>query len=183
MYGYDVSFGKNSYMGMHSKIRAKKGAKIQVGENVSFGNNTLLSCNIGGLLVIGDNCNSRDNIYLEVCTNAKMIFSERVFMNRNSIFVSANMVSIGYNVSFGPNVCIYDHNHVVKRDADNDWDITTTGTVNIGANAWIGANVCLLKNSNIGHNTVVSAGAVISNNNIEANKIVIQKRQNYIKEL
>ena len=37
-----------------------------------------------------------------------------------------------------------------------------TGSIIIGRNVWIGNNVTILKNSEIGENTIVATGAVVS---------------------
>ena len=76
----------------------------------------------------------------------------------NCYLDARNGVIFGKNVWVGPNVSIismnhdiYDYNKYIKSDP-----------IKISDNCWIGANVTILPGVNIGHNTVVGAGAVVT---------------------
>ena len=64
---------------------------------------------------------------------------------------------------FGNNVVIIDHNHLIKIDkvAGDEFE---KAQVKIGNNVWIGANTVILQGVEIGDNSVVAAGAVVTKN-------------------
>lgn len=121
----------------NASIKGRKG-HITLGK-VLINENAFICCSNKGIITIEDN----------------------VTINRNTIIVSKESISIGQGTSIGPNVCIYDHNHQITNDGFKKNEFSTS-QITIGKNVWIGANVCILKGSQIGDNSVISAGAVIS---------------------
>ena len=81
---------------------------------------------------------------------------------------------IGDNTIFGPNVVIYDNDHIIRdgKIIDNEFE---TEPVIIGANVWIGAGAIILKGAVIEDNCVIAAGSVVTRK-VESNNIMIQKR-------
>jgi acetyltransferase-like isoleucine patch superfamily enzyme len=81
--------------------------------------------------------------------------------NNNIFICAANYIEIGSDTLIGQFVTIMDHEahglHPLHRR-----DIGVIGKVIIGENVWIGNNVIILKDSKIGENSVVAAGAVVS---------------------
>ena len=62
-------------------------------------------------LKIGRGLHTRKNVLCAVRDNARLTFGDNVFINRNTIIVARESISIGSNVTIGPNVCVYDHDH------------------------------------------------------------------------
>lgn len=128
-----------------------KNSKISIGRKAYFRENSRLSVNNGGILIIGD----------------------RVFINRNCMITSKDMVLIGDNTTIGPNVVIVDHDHVIRKYTQIEG--FTKSKIIIGRNVWIGANVIILKGTIIGDNCVIAAGTILSGV-IPDNKVVYQER-------
>ena len=84
-------------------------------------------------------------------------------------------MQIGKNVSFGPNVVMFDHNHVMHKECGARNAEFTYGEIVIGDNAWIGAGTIVLAGSHIGRNCVIAAGSVVKGT-IPDNTMMIQKR-------
>jgi len=80
----------------------------------------------------------------------------------NNIFVcSSNYIEIGDNTLIGQYVTIMDFEaHGIAPDKRRQ--LGEIGKIIIGRNVWLGNNVTILKNSEIGDNTIVAAGAVVS---------------------
>ena len=104
-----------------------------------------------------------------VATNGRCEFSaysgtidigNHVSFNRNALLVSREAIQIGDGCSFGPNVCIYDHNH--RFDENGIAEGFKTNTIVIGKKCWIGAGTIILKNAKIGDGCVIGAGCVIN---------------------
>jgi acetyltransferase-like isoleucine patch superfamily enzyme len=92
---------------------------------------------------------------------SKIIIGSNVSANNNLILCSANLIEIGDDTLIGQGVCIVDHEaHGI--DPAKRRQLGDIGMVKIGRNVWIGNNVTILKNSEIGENTIVAAGAVVS---------------------
>ena len=70
-------------------------------------------------------------------------------------------VTIGDNVLFGPNVCIYTAGHPIHpeiRNSGYEYGIPIV----IGDNVWIGGSSVILPGVKIGSNTVIGAGSVVT---------------------
>ena len=122
----------------------------------------------------------RPNVYFACKKGARILLGDNVFINRNSIIICHNEITIGDGSSIGPNVCIFDHDHkygkngVIKGFVD--------GSVRIGKNVWIGAGAIILRDSDIGDNCIIGAGTVVKGH-IPDNKMVLSKGGNSITDL
>jgi len=86
---------------------------------------------------------------------------DNIATNNNIFICAANNIEIGANTLIGQNVTIMDFEaHGIHPDKRSK--IGEVGKVKISKNVWIGNNVTILKNSSIGVNTIVAAGAVVS---------------------
>ena len=84
------------------------------------------------------------------------------------------MIKIGNNVTIGPGVYIYDHDHDGKGGY-------ITKSIVIEKDVWIGAGCIILKGVRIGAGAVIAAGSVITKN-VPPQNILLQKRNvEYIK--
>jgi acetyltransferase-like isoleucine patch superfamily enzyme len=92
---------------------------------------------------------------------SKIKIGNNVTTNNNLFFCAANYIEIGDDSLIGQNVCIMDHEaHGI--DPAKRRQLGEIGSVVIGQNVWLGNNVSILKNSEIGDNTIVATGAVVS---------------------
>lgn len=115
---------------------------IAIGDGVVLGRNTILSCK-GGSIEIGDNTN----------------------ISANCMLLSETLLSIGKNVLVaGMTYIVAGGNHGIER---TDIPIirqpcTSKGGVRIEDNCWLGANVAVLDGVTIGRDSVIGAGAVVT---------------------
>lgn len=92
---------------------------------------------------------------------SKIKIGNNVATNNNLFFCAANYIEIGDDTLIGQNVTIMDHEaHGI--DPEKRRQLGEIGEVIIGKNVWLGNNVSILKNSEIGDNTIVAIGAVVS---------------------
>lgn len=134
-----------SLISLHSVIRTFNNGQIQIGYKSTISSNSEITAR-GGKIIIGEKC----------------------FINRNSIISSHEMIKIGNNVTIGPGVYIYDHDHDGKGGY-------ITNKISIGNGVWIGAGCIILKGITIGDNAVIGAGTLVCNS-IPENTTVVQKR-------
>lgn len=157
-----ISFWRINY---HPLIRFKSHINITVDTNsrISIGNGTLIAANSS----------------LSATDGGQLTLGNMIGINRNSMIICHNCISIGDNTIMGPNVCIYDHDHLFtsKRGViRNDYK---TSAVHIGKNCWIGAGTTILRGSIINDNCIIGAGCVIKGT-YPSGSIIIQKRNEII---
>lgn len=104
------------------------------------------------------------NVLLKTYKHGKIIICENVELNGTTI-ISADSVYIGRDTMIGNNYFISDTdihstNPLLRLEV-------CTGNVNInevwiGENVWIGSNVIILKGVNIGDNSIIGIGSVVT---------------------
>lgn len=101
-------------------------------------------------------CNS--DLYLE-CYLGELNIGSASF-NRNCIISCRYKIDIGNNCCFGPNVSVYDHDHVYGLNGvvPNKYKCSE---VIIEDGCWICAGVIILRGTHIGKNSIIEAGAVV----------------------
>lgn len=93
--------------------------------------------------------------------SARIEIGNNVATNNNIMLCAANYIEIGDDTLIGQYVTIMDHEaHGIH--ADKRRGLGQIGKVIIGKNVWLGNNVVVLKNSEIGDNSIVATGAVVS---------------------
>lgn len=118
----------------------------------------------------------------QIATNGGSIYiGKGVNFNHNCMCVSYKSIVIGNDCSFGPNVCIYDHDHAFNSNGKIKGAFKSSEII-IEDNVWIGANSVILRGSHIGANSVIGAGSIIKGY-IPPNSLVTQKRCTNISEL
>ncbi len=131
-------------------LYTERGGKITVGGRSGIESNTVIKAN-GGSVSIGRGC----------------------FINRNSMIVSHEKIQIEDDVTVGPGVCIYDHDH----DGNGGY---VSAPITIRKGAWIGAGCILLKGVTIGEDAVVAAGTVVTKD-VPAGHTAYQPRETRLK--
>ena len=140
------------------EIRLHEGG-INLSKGVLIASNSVISATDGGKLSIG----------------------KMVGINRNSMIMRHDKVSIGDNTIMGPGVYIYDHDHVFDSNDGVRRNEYVTAPITIGKNCWIGANTVILRGTTIGDNCLIAAGSVVKGNYPDGS-VVIQKREEIIKQ-
>lgn len=103
------------------------------------------------------------------------------YVNSNSICVSMGNIKIGEDVIIGPNVMIYDHDHMFNENGIVK-GYYKVGKISIGNNVWIGAGAIILRDTVIGDNCIIGAGTTVKGS-IPNNSIVTNERKMKIKKL
>ena len=143
--------------------------RIILAANVRFDQVTLFQG--AGMVEIGERCtfgfrlggfHRGGSIELQArYKNAKIRIGENVSTNNNIFLCAANYIEIGKNTLIGQNVSIMDHEaHGI--DPERRRELGEIGKVIIHPNVWVGNNVSILKNSEVGENSIVAAGAVVA---------------------
>lgn len=138
------------------------------------------NCGKNSSIVIG-RIDVSENFHLSAIGGGRLEIGMGVFVNRNCTFVARDRIKIGDKCSFGPNVCIYDHDHAFGK-ARRNGEAFKTAPVSIGNNCWVGANTVILRGTTIGDNCVIGAGCVVKGN-IPPDSLVTSGRELEIKNI
>jgi acetyltransferase-like isoleucine patch superfamily enzyme len=141
---------------------------IRLSTKIHIGNNGFIS--IGSINVL-------NNVHIS-CSSGELSIGNCVSFNRNCIIVCRKKIQIGDNCQFGPNVCIYDHDHLYNENGVSQDQFKCSDIV-IGKGCWIGAGCIILRGTHIGENTVIEAGMVVKGN-VPANSVVMSSRESRI---
>lgn len=136
----------------------------------------------GGGLFIGKYVKLMDDSVIAVRKTGRLNIEDGVSIGRWNSLVCHDNIHIGKNTILGPNVLIYDHDHVFNGGNGVEKKKFTTAPIEIGDNCWIGANVVILKGTKIGNRCVVGAGCVLKGNYPD-DSIIIQKRETEINRI
>ncbi len=120
----------------------------------------------GGVIRLKSGCCIEGNTLLQA-TRGTIHLGRNVYVNRNSMIICRESISIGNNTSIGPNVCIYDHDHDYKM---GNGEMLTTSVV-IGDNVWIGSGCIILRGTIIESGCVIGAGTILKGH-VSANSLI-----------
>lgn len=146
--------------------------KIDVKGFLNLNGDTKLSIKSGGHISLGKGVLTYHNVHFSA-VGGNLVIGDRVSFNRNCIVICRDSIKIGERCIFGPNVCIYDHDH--KYGVDGIENGYKTSKIVIGSGCWIGANVIILRGSSIGDGCVIGAGTIVKGN-IPEKSIVTNER-------
>lgn len=103
------------------------------------------------------------------------------YANFNCIILDCNLVTIGDNVLFAPNVQVYTATHPVDV-ADRIAGKEMAYRIEIGDNVWIGGGSIILPGVKIGKNTTIGAGSVVTKD-VPANSVAVGNPCRVIKQI
>lgn len=138
--------------------KLRRGRALHFGGIPSMDRNTRINLKKGNLS-IGRGFRMKPGAYIAVVNGGNLAVGDHVAINRNSMIICHESITIGDNCFFGPNVMIYDHDH--KFGYDGIVPGYRTSPVTIGKNCWLGAGVVVLRGTRIGEGCVIGAGCVV----------------------
>lgn len=108
---------------------------------------------------VGDYCEIEAPLFCDYGSN--IYCGENLFINTGCVILDCNTVTFGDNVQIGPSVQIYTATH------PTDPKVRLSGKesalpIKIGDNVWLGGGVILCPGVNIGNNSTIGAGSVVT---------------------
>ncbi|MCI0446277.1 sugar O-acetyltransferase [bacterium] len=96
------------------------------------------------------------------CDYGKQIeLADGVYINMNCIFLDPTFIRIGSQTLIGPNVQLYTAFHPIDA-ATRVSGPELASPISIGKRVWIGGGAIILPGVNIGDNTTIGAGSVVT---------------------
>ncbi|MGA4516245.1 acyltransferase [Solibacillus silvestris] len=151
-----VNYGKKLLLKGIPIIFNSKGAKLEIGSNVTI-NSSFLS-NLVGL--------HQRTIIITRTPGAKIKIGNNVGISGATIY-ARDCINIGNNTLIGGNTKIIDNDfHSVDPDIRRiaPHEFMGVKSIDIGENVFIGCNSIILKGTKIGDNSVIGAGSVVIGN-------------------
>ncbi len=152
----------------------KKGANIEIGENVTIKSSFL--SNLVGLY--------SKTIIVTRNADAKITIGNNVGISGATIY-ARNNIEIGDNTLIGGNTKILDNDfHPIEIEArnNNDKEKILSKPIKIGKDCFIGCNSIILKGTQLGDGCVVGAGAIVSGK-FESHSIIAGNPAKVIRKL
>ena len=87
---------------------------------------------------------------------------DHFFANSNCFFMDDAKITFGDHVFIGPNCAFYTAQHPIHPIQRNR-KIERALPISVGNNVWFGGNCVVLPGVNIGSNTVIGAGSIVTN--------------------
>ena len=157
-------------------------SSIQCGKMFAKYRNCSIRTDGNGKLIIGSHVRISEYTLISALKRGSIFIEEGVSIGRWNSVVCHDSIRIGKNTILGPNVLIYDHDHIFNGGNGVEKKRFTTAPIEIGDNCWIGANVVILKGTKIGNRCVVGAGCVLKGSYPD-DSIIIQKRETEINRI
>jgi maltose O-acetyltransferase len=108
---------------------------------------------------VGEGTEARSPVYVDY--GRRIAIGARCFVNYGLVALDVAPITIGDDVQIGPNVQLLTPTHPLAPGPRRDkWEAAEP--ISIGDNVWLGGGVIVLPGVDIGHDTVVGAGAVVT---------------------
>lgn len=169
-----IKYGKKLLLKGTPVIINKKGANMEIGENVTIKSSFL--SNLVGLY--------SKTIIVTRNANAKITIGNNVGISGATIY-ARNNIEIGDNTLIGGNTKILDNDfHPIEIEArnNNDKEKILSKPIKIGKDCFIGCNSIILKGTQLGDGCVVGAGAIVSGK-FESHSIIAGNPAKVIRKL
>ncbi len=114
---------------------------------------------LGELIRAGEGANIEPPFYCDYGYN--IIAGKKFYANFDCVFLDVTPIVFGDNVMLGPKVQIYTATHPLNAEARIQGP-ESAKPITVGDNVWIGGGAILCPGVNIGSNTVIGAGSVVT---------------------
>ena len=125
--------------------------------------NVNLRVELGGEIVFGKNVLIKEGSIIYAKKGSKITIGKNSSTGHHTEISANNYIQMGNDIIMGAYTYITDSNHGYK---DSTLPIRKqpmeSGKVIIEDNVWLGRNVMVLKDTNIGNNSIVSAGSIVT---------------------
>lgn len=146
----------NLFYKIGSNVKISSSVDINMTERTAIGNNSIICPNCW-LCVHVD--------YFNKNIDCNIILKEKVYLGRNSIIESFNLIELSSNVIIGPNVYISDNYHAYEdftKEIGKQGFKDVNNKIIINSGAWIGEGSSILGNITIGYGSVVGAKSLVN---------------------
>ena len=142
---YKMKFGNRLMLNMNELPRLSKDVEIRI---------------IGDSIIKLGKIGAEKNVRFSSVDGGNLSIGNGSSFNTNTLVICYKRIQIGNNCLFGPNVLIYDHDHIFNEKGIQPG--FRFGDVVIEDDCWIGGGTIILRGTHIGAHSVIGAGVVLS---------------------
>lgn len=128
----------------------------------------------------GKSLRTRGRCSFNVQEGGELVLGNGIFLNQGCQLNCHSRIEVGDGCEFGPNVLVYDHDHIFQEGAIADGEFSY-GDVRIGSGCWIGAGTIILRGTTIGDGCIIAAGSVVKGD-VPSGALFVQKRHSNLLE-
>lgn len=144
---------------------AFRNPRIRPGKNITLKSGVKITICETGHLTIGNHCFIHENVYfLLTMPKPQVTLGDWVFVGRNTVIASKNLIKIGSFTVFAPNCYVIDHEHSFSKTDVILNQKSILKEVNIGRDCYFGVGCIILGGVTIGDGAIVGAGSVVTSN-------------------
>lgn len=112
----------------------------------------------GGMVEFGAGVYIDDYCRIQVASGAQLKLGDSCYFNTNCRIVAVDSICIGEHTMLGPNVCVFDHDHLF--DAEGVHGELVSSPIEIGDRCWLCANVLVTKGVVLADRICLGGGSV-----------------------
>lgn len=160
------------------KIRFGSRLKCSFVQSVSFG--TKFRIGKGSSVTIGRNLVTDGRCVIDASGGGRIVIGDGVYLNDGAVLSAKDYVEIGSGTLFGPNVKVYDNNHIFTSQG-----VTfkyKCAPIKVGEKCWLASNAVILKGVSVGNCSVISAGVVLRQS-VPEKSLITQKSEVLVKPI
>ena len=179
--GMNIEYHSSTFFHPRAIIKGKDG-RIVLSPNCIISKQTRFIVNEGATLSLAENVTIQPNCYIEVGKDGKTHIGKDTFFNEYCRMIALENICIGENVAFGPDVYVFDNDHIMKKNSTINWNEFKSAPIKIEDNVWLGARCVILRGTTIKHNSIIAATTVVKGN-VDENMICYTKIERKCKEV
>ena len=161
-----VKWGASALRVLVAKVRLGGRLRIDRGSKpVYLGRGVRLMVKPNGQIHFGAGAYIDDYSRLQVDDGASLHIGSYAYLNTNCRIVAAENIEIGSHTMLGPNVCVYDHDHVFDEDGVHG-DLKSS-PIHLGERCWIAANSLVTRGVEIADNILIGGASVVTDSLLE----------------
>ena len=161
-----VKWGASALRVLLAKVRLGSRLRIDRGPRpVYLGRGVRLLAKPNGKIHFGAGAYIDDYSRLQVDDGAFLYIGSYAYLNTNCRVVAAEDIEIGSHTMLGPNVCVYDHDHVFD-EAGVHGELKSS-PIHLGERCWIAANSLITRGVEIGDNVLIGGASVVTDSLLE----------------
>ena len=179
-----------------NKAKAKRfarrnGVRLDLGEHIIFHQKTLFTGR--GSIKVGSNSSFGVEVggkylhnYCEIQARFKeslIIIGENIASNNGLLIVCAERIEIGNDCLIGKDVQMIDFDAHSLAPSERRNSIGKVKPIVIGRNVWFGNNSIILKGTEIGDNSVIGAGTVVTGGKFPSNVVIAGNPAKVVREI
>lgn len=128
-----------------------------------IGKNVVIDIKDGASVIIRPGAYISEGCYIQAY-GGNIFIGDYTYLGPGCKLCARDGIQIGHNSLLGPNVSLYDHNHIFDNIGRIIQEQYSAKSIKVGDNCWLATNVVVTKGSSISNSVTVGANSVVNSN-------------------